>query len=92
MAKIRQEKGEDLKQYVMRFNREAVLILDLQDGVACTAFLNGLLPRRFKCSLVESKVTTLADVLRRARDFIQAIEICDGDDFFWQDTWKRVGE
>jgi len=51
-----------------------------------------LLPGRFKFSLVESKVTTLADSLRRAQDFIQAIEICIGDDFVWQDAWKRVGE
>jgi len=76
----------------MRFNREAVLIPDLQDGVAYATFLNELLPGRFKCSLVESKVTTLADALRRAQDFIQAIEICVGNDFVWQDAWKRVGE
>jgi len=56
---------------------KAVLIPNLQDGVAYTAFLRG----RFKFFLVESKVTTLADVLRRGQDFVQAIEICDGDDF-----------
>ena len=76
----------------MRFHREAILIPNLQDGVACAAFLNGLLPGRFKFSLLESKVTTLADVLRRAQDFIQAIEICIEDDFVWQDAWKRVRE
>jgi len=38
MAKIQQAKGEDLKEYVIRFNRYAILILDLQDGVAYTAF------------------------------------------------------
>jgi len=72
IVKIRQAKGEDLKEYVMRFNREAILISDLQDGVAYAAFLNGLLPGRFKFFLVENKVTTLADALRRAQDFIQA--------------------
>jgi len=55
-------------------------------------FLNGLLPGIFKFFLVESKVTTLADVLRRAQDFTQVIEICVGDDFVWQDAWKRVGD
>jgi len=83
MAKIRQEKGEDMKQYVMRFKWEVVLILNLQDRIAYTAFVNGLLPGRFKFFLFESKVTTSADVLRRAQDFIQAIEICGGDDFVW---------
>jgi len=52
MAKIRQAKGEDLKEYIMRFNGEVVLILDLQDGVAYAAFLNGLLLGRFKFYLV----------------------------------------
>jgi len=76
----------------MRFNREAVLIPNLQDGVAYAGFLSGLFPGRFKFFLVESKVITLVDALRRAQDFIQAIEICLGDDFIWQDAWKRVGE
>jgi len=92
MAKIGKAKGEDLKEYVMRFNREAILISDLQDDVAYAAFLNGLLLGRFKFSLVESKVTTLVDTLRRVQDFIQAIKICIRDDFVWQDAWKRVGE
>jgi len=56
IAKIRQAKGKVPKEYVMRFNREAVLISDLQDGVAYAAFLNGLLQGRFKFSLIESKV------------------------------------
>ena len=76
----------------MRFNREAVLILDLQNGVSCTAFLNGFLSGKFKFSFVESKITALADVLRRDQDFIQVIEISDWDDFVWQDTWKGVVE
>jgi len=52
IAKIRQAKGEDLKKYVMRFNREDILIPDLQDGVAYASFLNRLLLGRFKFSLV----------------------------------------
>jgi len=51
-----------------------------------------LLPGRFKFSFIESKVTILADALRRAQDFIQAIEICIGDDFVWQDAWRTVGK
>jgi len=33
----------------------------------------------------------LADALK-IQDFIQAIEICIGHDFVWQDALKRVGE
>ena len=37
------------------------LIPDLQDVVAYTAFLNGLLPCRLKFSLAKNKAITLAD-------------------------------
>ena len=66
LAKIGEARGEDLKGYVIRFNREVVLISDLQDRVAYTVFLNELLLERFKFSLAESKVATLAKALGRA--------------------------
>jgi len=92
LARIRQQRGEDLKGYVRRFNNEAVLILDLQDGVAYAAFLNGLVPSRFKFSLAESKVTTLVEALGRAQSFIQAMEICTGEESLRPDSKKRVVE
>jgi len=52
------------------------LISDLEDGVACTSFLNGLKSRQFKFSLAKDKETTLAEALRKAADFIHTIEIC----------------
>jgi len=51
------------------------LIRNLEDGVAHTSFLNGLKSGRFKFSLAEQKETTLAEVLRKAADFIHATEI-----------------
>ncbi|KAJ8421049.1 hypothetical protein Cgig2_025014 [Carnegiea gigantea] len=39
-------KGEDLKECVMRFNCETVLVPNLQYWIAYIALLNGLLPRR----------------------------------------------
>jgi len=77
LARIRQQWGEE---YILRFNHEAVLIPNLQDGVAYAAFLNGLLPGRFKFSLAESKVTTLVEALERAQSFIQATGICARDE------------
>ena len=82
--------GGDLKGYVRRFNHEVVLIPDLQDGVAYAAFLNGLLLGRFKFSLAEGKVTTLVEALGRAQSFIQATEICAGDEPPWQENKKRA--
>jgi len=52
-----------LKEYVQRFNREAVLIPDFQDGVAYIAFLNGLLLKQFKLSLAKNKITVLVEAL-----------------------------
>ena len=76
----------------MGFNREVVLIPNLQDGVAYTTFLNRLLPRRFKFSLAECKVVTLAKALWRAEHFIQATKICIGDDFVQPENRKKGGE
>jgi len=47
----------------MRFNREAILISNLQGGVTYTTFLNGLLSGRFKFFFAESRVTTLVEAL-----------------------------
>jgi len=92
LARIRQQRGEDLKGYVRRFNHKAVLIPNLQDGVAYAAFLNGLLPGRFKFLLAESKVTTLVEALGRAQSFIKATEICAEEGSSRQDNKKRVVE
>lgn len=57
-----------------------------------TAFPNGLLPKRFKFSLAESKVTTLAEALERAQALIQASKMCVVDDFVRPENTKRGGE
>jgi len=59
-----------LSKFIKRFYQEAVLILDLEDGVPYTSFLNGLKSEHFKFSLVEQKETTLAEALKKAADFI----------------------
>ena len=41
LAKIRQAKGEHLQESMMRFNRNALLILDLQDRVVHTVLSIG---------------------------------------------------
>jgi len=76
LSKIKQGPQESLAEFVKRFHQEAMLIPNLEDGVAYTSFLNGLKSGRFKFSLAEQKETTLAEVLRKAADFIQATEIC----------------
>jgi len=75
LFKIKQGQQESLAEFVKHFHHEAVLILDLEDGVAYTSFLNGLKSRRFKFSLAEEKETTLGEALRKAADFVRATEI-----------------
>ena len=51
------------------------MILDLEDGVAYTSFLNSLKSGRFKFSLAEHKEITLAETVRKVVDFICPIKI-----------------
>jgi len=53
LSKIKQGPQESLAEFVKRFHQEAVLILDLEDGVAYTSFLNSLKSGWSKFSLVE---------------------------------------
>ena len=53
LSKIKQGPQESLAEFVRRFHQEAVLIPELEDGVAYTFFLNGLKSGRFKFSLAE---------------------------------------
>ena len=53
LSKIKQGQQEALAKFVKRFYQEAVLIRDLEDGVAYTSFLNGWKSRCFKFSLAE---------------------------------------
>ena len=76
MFKIMQGPQESLAEFVKRFHQEAMLIPDLEDGVAYTSFLKGLKSGCCKFSMVEQKETTLAEALRKATDFIHATEIC----------------
>jgi len=92
LAKIQQQRGEDMKECVRRFNHEAIVIPKLQDGVAYTTFLNRSLPGKFKFSLAESRATTVADALRKAQDFIQVTEICTTDEPQQKENRKRSGK
>ena len=73
---MKQRPQKSLVKFVKRFHQEVVLIPNLEDGVAYTSFLNSLKSGRFKFSLAEQKEITLAEALRKAADFIRAMEIC----------------
>jgi len=53
LSKIKQGPQESLVEFAKCFHQEAVLISDLEAGVAYTSFLNGLKSGHFKFSLAE---------------------------------------
>jgi len=55
LLKIKQEKLESLADFARRFDQEAVLILDLEDGITYASFLNGFRNGWFTFSLAEQR-------------------------------------
>jgi len=53
LSKIKQGTQESLAEFVKRLHQEAVLIPDLEDGMAYTSFLNSLQSGRLKFSLAK---------------------------------------
>ncbi|XP_010694022.1 uncharacterized protein LOC104906890 [Beta vulgaris subsp. vulgaris] len=76
LMSIKQQEHESLADSIKRFNEESLKISDLQDGVAFTALMSGLWPRKFRWSLAENAVTTFTEALSRTQKFIQASDIC----------------
>lgn len=58
-----------------RFDQEAILILDLDNGVTCTSILSGFKNEWFMFTLAEQKEAPLAEALSKAADFNRATEI-----------------
>ena len=73
---VRQENNESLSDYIKRFNDESLMVSDLQDGLAFTALISGLLPGMFRWSLAENEVTMFTEAMTQAQNFIQASDIC----------------
>ncbi|XP_010678170.1 uncharacterized protein LOC104893735 [Beta vulgaris subsp. vulgaris] len=74
---IRQQREEDLADYIKRFNEDTLKVSDLQDSVAFTALMSGIYPSsRFKLKLAETEASSFSEAMNLAQKFIQASDIC----------------
>ena len=60
---IKQREDEMLRSYIARFNKEVLLIDEVDDKILVAAFTNGLRKRKFLFSLYKNDRKTMLDVL-----------------------------
>ena len=72
LLNIRQAKGESLRQYVTRFNKELLQVDEVKDQVILKTFHAGLLPRDFFFSITKSLLKTVAELLHKAQKYMNA--------------------
>lgn len=78
---IKQRKDESLRSYETRFNKEALLIDEVDDKVVVTAFTSGLKRREFLFSIYKNNPKTMAKALYKAMKYMNAEDatIAQGD-------------
>jgi len=69
---IKQREDETLRSYIARFNKEALLINEVDDKRLVVAFTNGLWKGKFLFSLYKNDSKTMLDVLYRATKYMNA--------------------
>ncbi|XP_052172286.1 uncharacterized protein LOC127788214 [Diospyros lotus] len=75
LVSMKQNQGEPLKDFVSRFNMEALSIENFDHSVAVVAFQNALRPGPFAQSLAKTPPSTFTDILGRATKYINAEEV-----------------
>ena len=71
LLNIKQWEDESLRSYVTRFNKEALLINEVDDKVLVTAFTNGLQSREFLFFIYKNDPKTMADMLYKATKYMK---------------------
>ena len=75
LVNIKQNQGESLRDFVVRFNEEALSIDKFDQKIAMVALQNGLRVGSFAQSLAKTPPRTFTEVLARANKYINAEEI-----------------
>ncbi|XP_058078570.1 uncharacterized protein LOC131226876 [Magnolia sinica] len=71
---LKQKSGESLKDYISRFNEEALQVDDYFNKMALTAMISGLKDGRFLFSIGKNPLATLSDLINRAQKYTNAEE------------------
>ena len=72
LMSIKQRENETLRSYISRFNKEALLIDEVDDKILVVAFTNGLRKDKFLFSLYKNDPKTMSEVLYRATKYMNA--------------------
>ncbi|XP_052172249.1 uncharacterized protein LOC127788175 [Diospyros lotus] len=75
LVNLKQNQGESLKDFVARFNMEALSIKNFDHSVAMVAFQNALRPNPFAQSLAKTPSLSFMDILGWATKYINAEEV-----------------
>ena len=75
LVNVKQNQGESLRDFVARFNEEALSIDEFDQQIAMVALQNGLRARPFAQSLAKTPPRTFTKVLARANKYINAEEM-----------------
>ncbi|XP_021631866.1 uncharacterized protein LOC110629263 [Manihot esculenta] len=68
---MHQWRNESLREYVAKFNSEALQILELDEGRAVEAMQNGTTSLEFFGSLCRKPSTTLSELMKRVKKYIR---------------------
>ena len=64
-----------LRSYITRFNKEALLIDEVDDKILVAAFTNGLRKGKFLFSLYKNDLKTMSDVLYKATKYMNVEDV-----------------
>ena len=69
---IKQREDETVRSYITRFNKEALLIDEVDDKILVAAFTNGLRKGKFLFFLYKNDPMTISEILYRAIKYMNA--------------------
>uniref|UniRef100_A0A2N9FAL0 Retrotransposon gag domain-containing protein n=1 Tax=Fagus sylvatica TaxID=28930 RepID=A0A2N9FAL0_FAGSY len=64
MLNVKQKDGESLRSYLTKFNREVLLVNEVDDKFILTAFMSDLQPENFLFSMHKDPPSTMAEMMR----------------------------
>jgi hypothetical protein len=84
MLNVKQKDGESLRSYLTKFNREVLLVNEVDDKFILTAFMSDLQPENFLFSMYKDPPSTMAEMMYEAQkymngeDAMQARDVASG--------------